>query len=187
MATVQHDPELVQSVVLNAHGNFAKVRELIEQDPSLLNVNAPWTETPIQAASHMGNRQIAEWLIESGAPVDVFTAIMLGRRDEVERFLDAEPALVRARGVHDMPILLFAAVGNQPEIAALLVERGADLNAGAGGNTALHGAAFANRPEMIGWLLEHGADSSALNYEGKTAMQVANEAGFTAVADALGR
>jgi ankyrin repeat protein len=185
MATVQHDPELVQSVVLSAHGNFAKVRELIERDPSLLNVNAPWTETPIQAASHMGNRQIAEWLIHRGAPVDVFTAVMLGRREEVERFLADDPALVHALGVHDMPILLFAAVGNQPEIATLLVERGADVNAGAGGNTALHGAAFANRPEMIGWLLEHGADTGALNYEGKTALQVAQEAGFSSVADAL--
>src|SRR5207248_2171383 len=120
-----------------SHGNFPRVKELIEADPGLLNVSAPWDETPLQAASHMGRRDIAEWLLDRGAPLDVFAAGMLGRREEVIRFLDENPDLVRTRGVHGMPILFFPATRGEIEIAELLVERGADVNEGAGGNTAL--------------------------------------------------
>jgi ankyrin repeat protein len=175
MAATQPSPDLIQEVVLNAHGNFARVRELIEQEPDLLTVSAPWNETPLQAASHMGNRAIAEWLLDRGAPLDIFAAAMLGRREDVLRLLAADPDLVHARGVHDMPILYFPATRGEREIAKLLVERGADVNDGAGGNTALHAAALFNQPAMVKWLLAAGADRTAVDYEQKTPLQRASE------------
>jgi ankyrin repeat protein len=185
MTTAAPGPDAIRDVVLSAHGNFAKVKEMIEADPRLLNVSAPWEETPLQAASHMGNRQIAEWLLERGASLDVFAAAMLGRTDDVARFLDQEPELVRQRGVHGMPILFFPAAAGQRAAAELLVARGAEVNAGAGGNTALHAAAYFGRREMAEWLLERGADPAATDYEGKTPLQVAEEHGHGEVAEML--
>lgn len=162
------DPETIRDVVLNSHGNFDRVRELIEADPSLVNVNAPWEETPVQAATHMGNARITEWLIDRGAPVDIFTAAMLGRTDDVARMLDENPALVDTPGVHGMPIMYFPAASGRVDVLELLLDRGANVNAGAGGNTALHAAAMFGRVDAARWLLAHGADRSATDYEGKT-------------------
>jgi ankyrin repeat protein len=187
MVNTEHDPEIVKEVVLNSHGNFARVRELIEGDPSLLNVSAPWDETPLQAASHVGNTQIAEWLLERGAPLDIYCAAMLGRGDEVAGFLDADPSLARSSGVHAMPVLFFPATRGNMEVAGLLVERGADVTASPGRNTPLHAAAYFNQPEMATWLLEQGASPTATDYEGKTPIEVAREHGHDDVAQLLER
>lgn len=187
MATSAPAPEEIRDLVLSAHSNFARVKEMIEADPRLLNVSAPWEETPLQAASHMGNRQIAEWLLERGAPLDIHAAAMLGRTDDVLAFLADDPDLVRQRGVHGMPMLFFPSASGRREVAELLVERGAEINDGAGGNTALHAAAYFGHPEMAEWLLERGADTSATDYEGKTPLQVAEEHGHTRVAELLRR
>lgn len=183
--TAEPSQETINQCVLQSHGNFPTVRQMIEEEPRLLNASAEWQETPLQAASHTGRRQIAEYLLDKGAPLDVFAAAMLGRKDDVVRFLNENPELIHTRGVHDMPILFFPAVSGQLEVARLLVARGADVNEGAGDNTPLHGAAHFNKIEMARWLLAQGADPSALDYEGKTPLQVATDGGSTDVSELL--
>ena len=41
----------------------------------------------LQAAAHMGNREIAGFLLHEGAPLDICAAAMLGKRNNVEAFL----------------------------------------------------------------------------------------------------
>jgi hypothetical protein len=53
---------------------------------------------------------------------------VLGNTDLVRSELAADPGLARARGVHDLPALYFAAIGRQPVVAELLLEAGADVN-----------------------------------------------------------
>ncbi len=167
--------ELIQEFVGNTHGNFAKVKELLEAHPDLLNASAPWNETAVQAATQMGNLAILNYLIEHGAPVDLFTAAVLGRRDQVRAFVEADPGLVKTVGVHGFPLLYFPVIRGEAEIAGYLLERGAEVNAGAGGTTALHGAVMFNQLERDRWLLEHGAGPNLLNYENKTPLKLAVE------------
>ena len=167
--------ELIEDFVGNAHGNFARVKELLEGHPELLNTPAPWGETAIQAAAQMGNVPIAEYLIGKGAPVDICTATMLGLRDRVEAFLAADASQVKATGAHGIPLLYFPVIRGQREIAEFLLRRGAEVNAGASGVTPLHGAVMFAQVEMTRWLLEHGANPNLLNYEGKTSLKLAVE------------
>lgn len=67
-----------------------------------------------------------EFLIERGAIVDVHAAARLGMRERLEELLDATPELVHARGGDGKTPLHWAA---NVEIASLLLERGADLDA----------------------------------------------------------
>ncbi|MEA2654890.1 MAG: hypothetical protein QOI23_255, partial [Chloroflexota bacterium] len=68
------DQSVVEELVGNAHGNIARVRELLDANPAALNQRAPWNETAVEAATQMGDKAIIELLIGRGAPVDLFTA-----------------------------------------------------------------------------------------------------------------
>ena len=177
------DQELVGEFVLAAHFNFPKVQALYQQHPALLD--ATWqkfNERAIEAASHMGARSIAEFLLERGAPMSIFIAAMLGDTEQVARYLEADPALAGSKGVHGITILYHAALSGKTEIADLLVERGG----GVGANDALHAAVKFGHLEMVKWLLAHGVDEvNALNFDKKTPLQVTLERGYDEIAALL--
>lgn len=169
----QLDQEQIDQLVLAAHGDMAKVKAALAQNPDLLNENASWVETPIQAAAHTGSREIAEYLLQQGAPLDICTAAMLGYEDEVASMLEENPILSQASGAHSIPVMYFAAISGSIPIAERLLAAGADVNAGEGGNTPLHGAAGFGREAMARWLLEHDANPYATDFNGKTPVEVA--------------
>ncbi|MGH7730075.1 MAG: ankyrin repeat domain-containing protein, partial [Candidatus Eiseniibacteriota bacterium] len=68
----------------------------------------------------------APYLIERGAVVDAHAAARLGMLDRLRALIDHDPALVHARGGDGQTPLHFAA---NVEVAALLLERGADIDA----------------------------------------------------------
>ena len=167
-ANPEFTPEFIREYVIAAHFNLDRVKELLAEHPSLLNVAHQWGpddfEDGLGAASHVGNRAIAEFYLSQGAPLTICTAAMLGRTDDVRVFLDADPSLATAKGAHKITVLFHAAMSGKTEIADLLVERGG----GEGAAHAIHGAISYGHLDMTRWLLEHGAknDLSVLNYEG---------------------
>src|SRR5205814_8647099 len=68
-------------------------------------------ETALGAASHMGNRPIAEYLISKGARPSLFSATMLGQLDVVKAFIAAQPGVQRIRGPHSISLLAHARMG----------------------------------------------------------------------------
>src|SRR3981081_3347528 len=122
------EQSLVDECVGNAHGNLDRVRELVEEHPALARARASWGESPVEAATQMGRRDIIEYLVSRGAPVDFFTACVLGRTDQVLAELHSHPPRAPARGVHELPVLYFAGIGGQLEVAELLLRHGADVN-----------------------------------------------------------
>lgn len=110
-----HPPELVRELVTVAHFNEKRVRELVEPRPSLARAAHDWGfgdwETALGAASHMGNRSIAGYLIDKGARPSLFSAAMLGQSDVVKAFLAAQPDAYRIRGPHGITLLAHARVG----------------------------------------------------------------------------
>ena len=162
-------PPVIDELVGNAHGNLARVEELIEANPELLNEKASWNETPIEAATQMGNRQIIDYLIGRGAPVDFFTAMVLGRSEEIDR----HPELVETRGIHDLAALYFAAIGGDVPTARKLIEAGAGVNDHAPAAAPIHGAVMGGNAEMVRLLLEHGADASLKDYAERDAKSLA--------------
>ena len=175
--------ELVEPFVIAAHFNLPRVKELYEQHPELLNEKwAKFDESALAAASHTGQRAIAEYLLEQGAPMVICTAAMLGRTDDVAAFLSDDASLANARGAHGIPILFHAAMSGNTDVTGMLLAHGG----GEGINDALHGAVAYNRVAMAQWLLAHGVtDVNVANYEGKTPLKVANERGFSELADVL--
>lgn len=183
MTTQQPSQELVEPFVIAAHADLSRVRELLEEEPALLNV--PWArfdETALQAASHMGQREIAEYLLAQGAPLNICAAAMLGRADQVEGFLRSDPSLSKAKGAHGIPVMYHAALSGQTEVGDLLLTHGG----GEGVSGALHAAIRFGHTDMVRWLLEHGAtEVNVPNFEGKTPLAEAEAHGHTEIAALL--
>ena len=178
--------DLIREFVIAAHGDLAKVQAMLAEQPELLNVEYDWgpggREDGLAAASHMGNRPIAEYLLARGAPPTICAAAMLGDRDQVEAFLKADPSLANARGAHGIPLMFHAAMSGQVPIAELLQAYGCSE----GYNHALHGAIAFGHTEMVAWLLSHGVtDVDVPDFENQTPLQRAQALHHRDIVDLL--
>lgn len=110
-------PELVREMVLVSHFNLNRVKELVGARPSLARAAWDWGfgdwEEALGAASHMGNRAIAEFLIANGARPSLFSATMFGQLDVVKSFIAANPRTQRIRGPHGISLLAHAKSGGE--------------------------------------------------------------------------
>jgi len=171
------DQDVINQFVGAAHGDFAAVKKLLFEHPELLNQQAVWGETAIQAAAQMVRSDIADFLLAQGAPLDICTAAALGRKDEVAAILSADPLAAHAVGAHGIPLMYFPAAAGREDIAELILAAGAPVNGGDGVSTPLHGAVMFDRKGMAAWLLAHGANPAATDYEGRTPLEAAQAAG----------
>jgi len=109
------DASLVQDFVGNAHGDLDRVKELLAQEPALINIVWDWGggdfETGIGAAAHMGRRDIVLYLLENGARLDLFAAAMLGNLDIVKATLETYPDALNVLGPHGIPLVAHALAG----------------------------------------------------------------------------
>jgi hypothetical protein len=108
-------PELTREMVTVSHFNLSRVKELVEARPSLARASWDWGfgdwESALGAASHMGNRAIAEYLISNGARPSLFSAAMLGQLEVVKAMVNANPHGERIRGPHGISLLSHAKMG----------------------------------------------------------------------------
>jgi hypothetical protein len=112
-----HDPDLVRDMVAASHGRFDRVKELVEAQPKMALAEWDWGfgdwESALGAASHVGNREIAEYLISKGARPTLFSATMLGQLDVVKAFVAASPGVQRIHGPHSITLLAHAKAGGE--------------------------------------------------------------------------
>ncbi len=170
--------ELVRDFVIAGHGDLDKVKAMLAQHPELLNAAYEWKagdrETAIQAAAHVGNTVVAEYLLSRGAPLEICTAAMLGRKDDVDRLLEPDPAGIHATGAHGIPLLAHAALSGNAALIKSLFDRGARE----GVSYALHNTVVMGHEQAARWLLENARpDLAWKNFQGKTTLAVALERG----------
>lgn len=117
------NPTLVQEFVGVAHGAMARVEQLLEQEPALVNAAWDWGggdwETALGAAAHMGRPDIANFLLAHGARLDLFAAAMLGKLELVQAAVSDNPAVVNVKGPHGIPLIAHAQAGGAAASAVL--------------------------------------------------------------------
>src|SRR4051794_21837168 len=113
----------VKQFVIAGHGNLALVKEMLATEPGLINGAWDWGngdfETALGGASHMGRREIAEFLLEHNARMDIFAATMLGKLDIVKGAVAAFPKIVNVPGPHKIPLIAHAEKGGEQAKAVL--------------------------------------------------------------------
>lgn len=168
--------EQLRQLVINAHFNIEKTKQVLADNPALLNQAYMWGEndyeTAIQAAAQIGSVNIIEFLLEKGALLEVCTLAVLGRREELERRMNENPELAKAVGSHNIPLLPHAVWSNNLDLVEFVYKRGAT----AGANLALHNAIVKGNEPIVEWLIKNaGAEVNSKNYEGKFLLTVARE------------
>lgn len=107
--------KLVEEFVGKSHGDLERVKEMLSQEPALINATWDWGggdfETALGAAGHMGRKDIANYLLDHGARIDIFVAAMLGKLDIVKAALSAYPEVKNIPGPHGIPLIAHAKAG----------------------------------------------------------------------------
>ena len=119
----QFDRARVKRFVIAGHVNLAAVKAMLAEEPNLINGTIDWGnrdfETALGGASHMGRRDIAKYLLEHNARLDIFAATMLGKLDIVKAAVAAFSSIVHVPGPHGIPLIAHAERGGAPAQAVL--------------------------------------------------------------------
>lgn len=119
----QFDRARVKRFVIAGHVNLTAVKAMLAEEPHLINGAIDWGngdfETALGGASHMGRRDIAEFLLEHNARMDIFAATMLGKIDMVQAAVAAFPNIVHVPGPHGIPLIVHAEKGGHSAKAVL--------------------------------------------------------------------
>jgi len=103
---------MASGIVGASHGNFDKVKELVNSRPELAGASWDWGfgdwETALGAASHVGRRDIAEFLMSHGARPDIFTFTMMGMLKSVQEIIETVPGIQSHNGPHGITLLQHA-------------------------------------------------------------------------------
>jgi uncharacterized protein len=144
-----------------AVGNVDGVRQFVEKDPALAKSFSPDGFPVVALAAVFGHLDVARYLVERGADVNV-------------------PA-TNSSGYN---ALTGAVASGHTEIVKWLLENGAAPNYRYGpGYSPLLTAAANGHLEILKLLLAHGADPHATSNDGKSALALASERNHSAVAD----
>lgn len=160
-------------------GDAAKLGELLTADPALAGARNERGDSALLAAAYLGRRDIIDRLLAAGVEPTLWEACALGLKEKAVELVRRDPAAISGYS-HDgwTPLHLAAFFGHR-DLAALLLERGADVNARSKSatfgpaNTPLHAAAANRQVEVAELLVARGADVNARDGSGFTPLALA--------------
>ena len=171
------DAELIAAV---EGGDAARVAELVAVDPELANSRDLNGVSALMLARYRLDRAVTDALLKADPELDVFEAAALGYVDRLRARLDEDPAVAAARSADGYTALHFAAFFGKAEVARILLEAGAGVNAVADNEMhvqPLHSAAAGRHLEACRLLLAAGADVNARQAGGFTPLHAAAQNG----------
>ncbi len=139
-------------------GDRARVASLLDGDPSLVDGAA------LLQAIYNGRADLVPLFLERGHRLSFHEAAAYGDAVRVSELLDRDHALLDSFGDDGFNALGLAIFFRHPEIARMLIERGADCCAPARNPmkvAPVHAAAAQGDREIMQLLLDHGADPNA--------------------------
>lgn len=163
----------------SARQSPTKVGLQLKKEPRLAFIRSAQGDFAVEVAARDGRRDIVDALLAAGAPQSLGTTLMIRDLERAKAMLADDPLRIYERGSDDSPMMWYCAIGGASiEVAALLLENGADIDQATVGTTALHFAAREGHIELAQYLIDHGADLDAVSYNfsrrGKTPLELAH-------------
>ena len=161
-------------------GDVAKVKELLQNDPSLARTKDKDGVSALLKALYYSRNDVAEVLVAARNDLDIFEASAAGQTQRVADLIKNDHSLVNAFAVDGFYPLGLAVFFRHPETVKTLLDAGADVNAQARNAMKvrpIHAAAAAAQIEVTRSLLERGADVNARQQDGFTPLHEAAGSG----------
>ncbi|MFT3911516.1 MAG: hypothetical protein QM737_18980 [Ferruginibacter sp.] len=109
--------DIASEVVGVSHFDLDRLKVLVNARPELAKANWDWGfgdwESAIGAASHVGRKDIVDYLISMGAVPNIFTYAMLGELEMVRSIITLTPGIQKNFGPHGITLLQHAKTGLQ--------------------------------------------------------------------------
>lgn len=170
-------------------GDRTRLEMLLASTPDLATARNAAGLSPVLYASYRGRGDLVPILHAADAALDIFDASAAGDPARVRQLLEEHDDQARAYTPDGFTALHFVAFfSGGPECAALLLDRGADVNAVTRNPmrvTPLHSAAAGRHTAVARILIARGADVNATQEGGFSALHAAAQNGDTELADAL--
>jgi ankyrin repeat protein len=155
-------------------GDTKAVERLLDTDRGLVDARNETGLSPVLAALYRGKNDIATAILRRGPKLTVFEAAAAGDLSRVRALVERDRAQANAVAPDGYSPLGLAAFFRRSDVAAYLLERGADPRAPSrqGGFTPLHSAVATDAAptdvELVRKLLDAGADPNARSESGGT-------------------
>jgi ankyrin repeat protein len=169
-------------------GEEQKVRAMLQADPALAGAHGLAGESAILMAAYRGRSDLVELLLAAGPVLDIFEASATGQADRVRSLLASEPGLANAAATDGFTPLGLASFFGHAEVTALLLARGAEVNAPSKNEMSVmpvNSAAAARHTAVVKLLLDHGADPNARQRSAFTPLHSAAHNGQIDMAELL--
>jgi ankyrin repeat protein len=159
-------------------GDPAKVRRKLTSEPDAIEERDAEGLTPLMRALYEAKPDVVDALLAHGVELDVFEAAALGKSELLGKLVGRSKRRASGYSPDGFTPLHLAAFFGHPEAAALLLDRGAEIDARSQNTrlrsvTPLHSAAAGHRTDVALLLLERGADANAAQPGGWTPLHQA--------------
>jgi len=145
-------------------GDVAKVKELLQADPTLAQSKDQNGLTVTLKALYYGKRDVVEVLLDAGVELNIFEAAATGQTERVRALIKDSPELVNSFSPDGFSPLSLSVFFGHPETVDALLAAGAEVNAPSRETmklTPLASAMATAQNEIARTLIQHGANVNA--------------------------
>lgn len=164
------------------------LRRVVERESGAADTRDATGVSLLMHSLYCGRRDLAEVIASRKEVLDIFEAASLGRIDCIMKSLRGDPAAINAHSNDGFTALHFACFFGRPEVARLLIDSGAAVDAVSGNAMRvmpLHSAATTLNLEAVRILLERGAPVNARQQGGWVPIHAAAQNGDRAMVELM--
>lgn len=163
-----------------SNGDLAAVRDMVEKDLNLVNVSDENNIPAVMLALYYEQPGIADFLVASGAKMDIFSTSALGLTYVIKNLVAKYPKLVHAVSIDGFQPLGLACYFGRTDAVRFLIENGAVVNFASVNEQKvmpLHSAVAGRYLDIARILIAHGADVNATQQSDLTPLHAAAQNG----------